>query len=96
MEKILEITLDTYAHRAHTTPMFNRQPANKNASALGIRFRSKAEVAKIKRAAKYEGMTFNTFVAAAASKLAEEILASINRPNVAGQPGDEVSQAQYS
>jgi uncharacterized protein (DUF1778 family) len=53
----------------------DRRQATKDSPSIGVRFRSKAEVDKIRRAAKREGMSFNTFVAAAAARAADEVLA---------------------
>lgn len=54
--------------------MTSRKPATKDAPGMNIRFRSKAELEQIRRAANIEGMSLNTFVAFSAAKQAREVL----------------------
>jgi uncharacterized protein (DUF1778 family) len=52
----------------------SRKPAPKVAPSVSIRFRSKAELEQIRRAASIEGMSLNTFVAFSAALKSREIL----------------------
>jgi uncharacterized protein (DUF1778 family) len=52
----------------------NRRNASKDSPSVSIRFRSRAEMDQLRRAAKVEGMSFNTFVVYASSLKAAEIL----------------------
>jgi uncharacterized protein (DUF1778 family) len=44
-----------------------------------LRFRSKAEYAKIRKAATFEGISVNTFMVARAAKAADDILLAMAR-----------------
>lgn len=87
--------LDIIPEYAHTTSMLDRTMATAKSPKMGFRFRSKAEYSKIKRAARSQGMSMNTFVVSHAALAAEKILASMASP-VAAQPTDGAQQASYS
>lgn len=55
--------------------MQDRKPAPQNAPAVTIRFRTKTELDKIRRAARIEGLSLNTFVCGRAARAAEFVLA---------------------
>jgi len=54
--------------------MLTRQQASRKGPAVTVRFRSKQELTKIRRAAKKEDLSLNTFVVGRASVAADEIL----------------------
>lgn len=54
--------------------MIERQQATRKGPAVTVRFRSKSELANIRRAAKFEGLSLNTFVVGRASLAASKIL----------------------
>jgi hypothetical protein len=63
------------------------QQAPRKAPAVTIRFRSKAELAKIKRAAKLDGLSLNTLVATAASLEANQRIAVFEERQKATKEG---------
>ena len=92
----MENFLDEITSHNHNGYMLNKTMAGtKGAPTIAIRFRSKAEVAKIKRVARKEGMSLNTFVAAYASYAADKLLASM-ASEVPAQPTDGATQPTYS
>jgi uncharacterized protein (DUF1778 family) len=72
--------------------MFDRKHAPTDSPKLGFRFRTKTEVLKIKRAAKAEGVSLNTFVVASASMYADQILASMASQGEQQRSTDSVPQ----
>ena len=57
----------------------NKRPANANGPSVTIRFRSKAELEQIKRAARIEGHSLNTFVIVSATVKSAEILSQLTQ-----------------
>jgi hypothetical protein len=61
----------------HSLWHVDRTPAPTKGPQVNIRFRSKAEIERIRRAARQEGMTFNTMVAAGAAEMADQLLKAV-------------------
>lgn len=59
--------------------MQDRKPARQGAPAVTIRFRTKKELDSIRRAAKVEGLSLNTFVCGKAAVAAADVLAAEQR-----------------
>jgi hypothetical protein len=73
----VKIVLDNQIQCAYSTAMFKApKPASRTAPTRGIRFRTKAEIEQITRAANILGITFNTFVADTMAKAAKQVIAA--------------------
>lgn len=62
--------------------MQDRKPARQFAPAVTIRFRTKKELETIKRAAKIEGLSLNTFVCGKSALAAQVVLGIVAAPQV--------------
>jgi len=91
MENFLDESLSQY----HNRFMLNRTMATGKGPQMGLRFRSKAELVKLKKAARREGLSLNTFILAYASYAADKLLASM-ASEVPAQPTDGATEASYS
>jgi hypothetical protein len=78
----VKISLDNNSGMAYRVSVIGKVPkaAPKDGPTINIRFRTKKEVEFMKRAAKEQGLSFNTFVVESAARSAEGILAA-NRGN---------------
>ena len=64
--KIFNLTLDTLLCWLYIAAMMVTQKSPRKAPAVTIRFRTKGELEKIRRAARLDGLSMNTLVATAA------------------------------
>jgi uncharacterized protein (DUF1778 family) len=73
----VKIILDNESPCAYSQPMFKApKAASRKAPSRGVRFRTRAELAEVTRAANILGITFNTFVADTMAKTAKQVIAA--------------------
>lgn len=68
-------SLDMVTPQLYIATVQSRRMAGRNSPAVTIRFRTQKELALIRKAAKLEGLSLNTFVAGRAALAAERVIA---------------------
>jgi hypothetical protein len=88
--------LDETLLQHHNERMLNKTMATATGQTFTLRFRSKAEMAKMKKVARSEGLSLNTFILAYATLAADKLVSASMASEVPAQPTDGATEASYS